>query len=60
MDVSLNEEHRMYLDGLQITFRVNNQVQIININPENLNGFTAAHPDYEFISIIPVQWRMLR
>ncbi len=45
----------MYLDTLQITLRVNNQRQTVNIDPENLELFLAAHPDYEDVKIVHVR-----
>jgi hypothetical protein len=51
---------RYYLDALQIRFREKNQVQIVNIDPENLELFKDAHPDYEFISIVRVRRWILR
>lgn len=41
----------MYLDAWQITFRDNNQLGTVNVSPENLEGFMAVHPSYEYISI---------
>jgi len=50
----------MYLDSLRITFRLNNQLQTVKIDPENLKAFLVAHPDYEDIKIVHVRSWMLR
>lgn len=45
----------MYLDSVKITFVEKDQLQTVNVNPENLKAFMDVHPDYEFISITPVR-----
>jgi hypothetical protein len=44
-----------YLDALQIRYRENGQLGIVNISPENRKVFIKAHPEYEFISITPIR-----
>ena len=39
-----------YSDAVRVTFIENSQEKTINLNPENLEDFKAAHPDYVFIS----------
>lgn len=45
----------MYLDSVRVTFIEKGQRQTVNVNPENLEDFKAAHPVYEFISEVPVR-----
>jgi len=50
-----------YLDALQIRYRENGQLGIVNISPENRELFIKAHPEYEFISITPIRrWVLMR
>jgi hypothetical protein len=46
----------MYLTALRITFRHENRIQVVNINPENLEAFKQVHGEYQFISVRPVYW----